>query len=64
MAYKHLCQDRELLSINITSYAVAPGQQCEAQHSVAEAQHHTKHVQKADHFRGHCTDQHCTDYEP
>lgn len=44
----------------ITSYAVAPGQQSQTQHSVAETQHHTEHVQKTDHFRGSCTDQHCT----
>lgn len=47
----------------ITSDAVSPGQQCEPQHGVAETQHHTKHVQEADHFRGGCADQHCTDHK-
>lgn len=48
---------------NITSYAVAPGQQSQPQHSVAETQHHTEHVQKTDHFWGRRTDQHCTHHE-
>lgn len=50
-------------SIKITSDAVAPGQQREAQDGVAEAPDHTKHVQQADHFRGGHTDQHCTDHK-
>lgn len=48
---------------NVTSCAVAPCQQSKPQHSVAETQHHTKHVQKTNHFRGCCADQHCTDQE-
>ena len=40
---------------SITSYAVAPGQQSQTQHGVAETEHHTEHVQKTDHFRGWST---------
>lgn len=50
-------------SIKITSDAVAPGQQREAQDGVAEAPDHTEHVQQADHFRGGRTDQRCTDHK-
>lgn len=34
----------------ITSDTVAPGQESQAQHGVAETQHHTEHVQKTDHL--------------
>lgn len=46
-----------------TSYAVAPSQQSKPQHSVAETQHYSKHVQKTNHFRGCGADQHCTNHE-
>lgn len=49
--------------MEITSDAVAPGQQSETQDSVAEAPHHTQHVQQADHFRSGRTDQHCADHK-
>ena len=49
--------------MSFTSYAVAPGQQSESQHGVAETQHHTEHVQKTDHFWGGCADQQRTHQE-
>lgn len=51
------------LFFSLTSYAVAPCQESKPQHGVAETQHHTEHVQKTDHFRGRCADQHRTDHE-
>lgn len=41
-----------------TSDAVAPGQEREPQHGVAEAEHHAQHLQDSDHLGGGCADQH------
>lgn len=50
--------------MSITSDAVAPGQQSQSQHGVAEAQHHAEHVQQTDHFWGRRADQHGTHQKP
>lgn len=47
----------------VTSDAVAPGQECEAQHGITEAENHAQHVQDTDHLGGCCTDQHSAHYE-
>lgn len=46
-----------------TSDAVAPGQEREPQHGVAEAEHHAQHVQDADHLGGRRADQHGAHHE-
>lgn len=47
----------------VTSDAVAPGQEREAQHGVTEAENHAQHVQHADHLGGCGTDQHGAHHE-
>jgi len=47
----------------ITSDAVAPGQQSEPQHGVAEPQHHAEHVQQTDHLGRRGADQHGAHHE-
>lgn len=58
------CTSNKLQFLSVTSNAVSPGQKSQTQHSVAQTQHHSEHVQEADHLWGYGADQHCTHHKP